>query len=107
MKQAKIKRIINFYGEEAQKDVAVEEMAELTKELMKERRGVYNKDAILEEIADVTLMLHQLLIIYNFTKEDVNRIIDEKVERQIKRVKEDEWVKSQPMWQITKDRREE
>lgn len=100
MKQAKIKRIINFYGEEAQKDVAVEEMAELTKELMKERRGAYNKDAILEEIADVTLMLHQLLIIYNFTKEDVKRIIDEKVERQIKRVKEDEWVKSLPMWTI-------
>lgn len=92
MKEAKIKRIINHYGKEAQKDVAIEEMSELTKELIKERRIKYNMDSILEEIADVTLMLHQLLIIYNFTEEDVKRIIDEKVERQIKRIEDEESV---------------
>jgi NTP pyrophosphatase (non-canonical NTP hydrolase) len=64
---------IEKYGIEAQVDVAIEEMSELTKALLKYRR-VENKNIhtqeepyfnLLEEIADVQIMLEQLRIIYD------------------------------------------
>ena len=55
---------IHTFGEEYQEEVAVEEMAELTKEICKNWRGKDNRAAIAEEIADVTIMLEQLRIIF-------------------------------------------
>jgi len=45
--------------------IATEEMAELIKELSKNFRGQPNRDAIAEEIADVSIMLEQLCMIYD------------------------------------------
>lgn len=71
---------IDAFGKEKQEEVAVEEMAELIKEICKNWRGRDNRAAIAEEIADVTIMLEQLRIIY-----DVNNAVidymDAKVER--------------------------
>lgn len=53
------------YGEKAQMIIAMEEMAELTKELSKFLRGAHNEDAIAEEIADVRIMLDQLEIMFD------------------------------------------
>lgn len=55
---------IEFYGNENQLHVAVEEMAELQKELMKRFRGAHNTEEIAEEIADVEIMMEQLKIIF-------------------------------------------
>jgi NTP pyrophosphatase (non-canonical NTP hydrolase) len=41
-------------------DVLMEEMAELTKEICKMRRGKDNRDEICEEIADVSVVLEQM-----------------------------------------------
>lgn len=51
---------IKKYGEENQIKKAVEEMAELTKELCKNNDPMH----IAEEIADVEIMLEQLKLIY-------------------------------------------
>lgn len=53
------------YGEKAQMIIAMEEMAELTKELSKFLRGAHNEDAIAEEIADVRIMLDQIEIMFD------------------------------------------
>ena len=53
------------YGEKAQMIIAMEEMAELAKELSKFLRGDHNEDAIAEEIADVRIMLVQLEIMFD------------------------------------------
>lgn len=60
------------YGDEAQIDVAIEEMAELTKALLKLRRhyrsekphgSAYNLiDNIAEEMADVQIMMEQITV---------------------------------------------
>lgn len=83
------KDAIALYGPRNQMDVAVEEMAELTKEIVKHKRGVDNKDHIIEEIADVIIMLDQLMIIYNIDfVGEVLDVIDAKTERLQKRVNE-------------------
>lgn len=52
---------ISTYGPEAQTVMVFEEMAELQKELCKHARGTDNREAIAEEIADVQIMLEQMI----------------------------------------------
>lgn len=60
-------KAIAKYGVEAQRKMAIEEMAELTNALMKFDRGRNTVDDIVEEIADVSIMMAQLAIIYGQT----------------------------------------
>ena len=60
-----LKAAIARYGEKAQMIIAMEEMAELTKELSKNLRGDHKEDAIAEEIADVRIMLDHLEIMFD------------------------------------------
>lgn len=72
-------KAVKVFGARNQEDIAIEEMSELTKALIKHRR--YNtectKEDILEEMVDVYIMLCQLCIIHGFDEEKVY----EKVER--------------------------
>ena len=81
--------IINCYGTRSQEDVAIEEMAELQKAILKHRRraGEKTRVDIVEEIADVEIMIEQLKIIYSCSKE-VEGIKDYKIKRQIRRIEE-------------------
>lgn len=58
------KAAVHTYGKTSQLMVAVEEMAELSKELSKNYRGEDNVSAISEEMADVEIMLEQLKLIF-------------------------------------------
>lgn len=60
-----LRSAIERYGNTYQLIVAMEEMAELTKELSKFFRGAHNEYAIAEEIADVRIMLEQLEIMFD------------------------------------------
>ncbi len=51
---------LDKWGEDAQYDQAVEECAELIAALKHFRRGKIEKQAVVDELADVTLMLGQL-----------------------------------------------
>lgn len=63
--QRVIREAIKTYGEDMQKNVAIEEMAELTKEICKGKRGLSGKLQMAEEIADVEIMLEQLKVMYD------------------------------------------
>lgn len=82
-------RAIHRYGEAAQIDVAVEEMAELTKALCKVKRatpGATTTAAIanvIEEIADVQIMLDQLRLIFARSTEEVE---EDKLRRLLSRI---------------------
>ncbi len=67
---------INKWGEEAQYDQAVEECAELIAALKHYRRGKIDRQAVIDELADVSLMLGQLS--WMFGKDEVGRAIREK-----------------------------
>lgn len=58
-----LNKAIEVYGEDSQLNVAIEEMAELQKEICKRKRGIGSDLNLAEEIADVEIMLSQLKII--------------------------------------------
>ena len=60
-----LKQAIEVYGTNAQVDVAIEEMSELTKDLCKNGRGQENATHIAEEIADVEIMLCQMKMLFD------------------------------------------
>ena len=68
---------IKNFGEENQKLIAMEELAELQQALSKDRRGL--KHNVEEEIADVKIMLWQLELMYDNNK--IEEWIDKKIER--------------------------
>lgn len=78
-------KAIELYGIKAQEEVAIEEMSELTKEIVKSWRGKENEVELAEEIADVEIMLEQLKIIHN-CGELVDRWKNEKVYRLQERI---------------------
>ena len=55
---------VNHYGPEHQKRKAIEEMGELITELEREQDGRTTPEKVITEIADVHLMVRQLMIIY-------------------------------------------
>lgn len=68
------------YGDKNQKIVAIEEMAELQKELCKTLRLAGNHNHLAEEIADVQIMLEQMIMLYD-CRADVVHWRREKLER--------------------------
>ena len=76
-----MRKAIETYGEEAQTDMVIEEMSELTKALLKYRRAMKSpaaydyekiKSNIAEEIADVEIMLAQCKMIFECSAEVEN-----------------------------------
>lgn len=80
-------KAIAVYGESLQKQVAIEEMSELTKEICKDFRGSGNREHILEEIVDVSIMLEQLQIMYGISTSEMLRAVESKVKRLEERLK--------------------
>ena len=71
------------YGYEPQSNMLVEEMAELIQAISKYRRNNSKKnfDNIVEEIADVEVMLHQIKYLLGINPKYVEQIKIEKVNR--------------------------
>lgn len=75
------KRTIELYGEHAQKLMAIEEMSELTKEVCKDFRGKLDREHLIEEMADVLIMLDQMLLLYKIGGEEIVSMCERKMER--------------------------
>jgi hypothetical protein len=85
--ERKLLFLIDHYGTKKQQDIAIEELAELQKAIIKYRREPSDKtkEAVIEEIADVQVMLEQLKMIFS-CRSKTDEIMDVKIDRQIKRV---------------------
>lgn len=84
-----LKKAIEHYGRDAQCMVAVEELAELQKEISKFTRGQQNAEAITEEIADVYIVIDQIRMMAGISEADIGEMIERKVNRLKKRMEED------------------
>lgn len=83
-------KAIDIYEEKSRIDLFFEESAELTKALLKARRYGADKERvadIVDEIADVTICLEYLKMIYK-CDEAVTERIDYKIDRTAKRMDE-------------------
>lgn len=82
-----LKAAIEAYGKEHQVDRAIEEMAELTKALCKERRAELTDDEktdavgnIIEETADVLITLYQVIMLFE-AEQKIQPEVDYKIAR--------------------------
>lgn len=71
---------IEKWGIDAQVWMVIEEMSELQKEICKIKRGKHDPYALADEIADVTIMLEQLRIMFGLN-DLVCQHMDAKIER--------------------------
>ena len=83
-----LERAIETYGEDMQLNVAIEEFAELIKEICKSNRGNDNIDKIIEEMADCYIMLEQLKIIFEIKNSSIYAVMEAKLERLRNRLEE-------------------
>ena len=69
------------YGVDAQDDIAIEEMSELTKAIIKNRRykTFSTLENLYEELADVSIILEQMMM--SLDKDRVQVYINQKLER--------------------------
>ena len=97
----KIKKIAVTYGYDAQSRQCIEEMAELTQAINKFWRkdlkcgqlttlevpiGSPQELSIVEEIADVEICLAQMKYLLAIREEDINKVIEQKLDRQLERI---------------------
>ena len=79
-----LKRNICRHGREYEMFIAAEEAAELIQAISKVRRYGYigeHKDNLIEEIADVSIILQELKMMFDITDADVEKKIDFKIQR--------------------------
>ena len=74
---------IAIFGMEMQQIVAMEELGELIQEISKQLRGKGDPEHLAEEIADVRIMLDQLVLMHNLFRK-----VDEYQDKKIIRLRE-------------------
>lgn len=72
---------VDVFGKRAQMDMVNEECSELIQAVCKRLRGVENRDNIIEEIADVELMLEQLKYMEDISPQKIEEAKEKKIER--------------------------
>lgn len=78
--------VIAKYGKEHQTFVAIEEMSELMKALTKNMRGEHNRQDIVEELADVYIVLDQIMVMHGIDLDEVVKKMNEKAKRMADRL---------------------
>lgn len=81
----KLIRIIDEYGSDKQQNIAIEECSELIKAICKYKRTLDHVEDIVDEIADVKIMLAQLEIIFDCSGAVEDRV-EYKINRQLERI---------------------
>ena len=75
------KKAISTWGPTMQQVVAAEELSELIKEITKQIRGKGSLINLVEEIADVKIMISQIMMIHDISDKEVNDEINFKLLR--------------------------
>ncbi len=82
------KAMLQHYGWKNKKMVVVEELSELTKEVCKQERGLGNIHDLVEEMADVYIVLDMIKEHYKITDVLIDAMIDAKESRNRRRLAE-------------------
>ena len=83
-------RNIQYHGIEQETTIAMEECSELIKAISKcKRYGCVDKhrDNLIEEIADVLIIINELQLIYDISNDDIENIKKYKIDRMDYRIK--------------------
>lgn len=91
IKEQVFKQSIEIYGKEAQSRQVMEECAELIQAINKCLRHPNKegcKNNLIEEIADVEIMLYQLKVMFNVSDDEVFKVKIQKAKREKERLKD-------------------
>lgn len=86
----KIRTIADHYGLSNQLMKTVEELNELSIECAKSWGKKEIRDNLISEVADVLVMITQIIYLGNIEWKEVEDVMKYKVDRQIQRIKEEE-----------------
>ena len=86
----KLKQIIKHYGVLPQLKYFQSEIFELNEAIITCEEAYHDKAPIVEEIADVMVMLKQFQLYYGIEDIEIQRVMEFKVDRQLKRIAESE-----------------
>lgn len=75
------------FGSHNQFVVAIEELSELQKEICKFFRHEGKAEDLVEEVADVSIMLEQIIFIFDI-EDDVKKVMEEKIQRLKRRIEQ-------------------
>lgn len=85
-----VKATLGRYGKDKQLVVAIEELSELQKELCKALRNKPDREHIIEETADVLIMVANVREIFQIRDDEISGIVKKKQNRTIKRMERGE-----------------
>jgi NTP pyrophosphatase (non-canonical NTP hydrolase) len=77
---------VELWGTTAQLLMLIEETTELNKEIYKTLRGDNVRSHVVDEMADVIIMIDQTRLIMNITQEEVQEAVDRKLIRLNERI---------------------
>ena len=80
----KLLTIFNTYGKSHQVSKLLEEVGEFIETVMNE-----DKENMVQEMADVSVMLEQFKAYYNLDSNNIIDIMNKKIDRQLKRIEND------------------
>ena len=82
-------KIVEHYGSKHQRYKAAEELSELQTLILQDanQNGKVPLSRMIEEIADVYVMLRQIEMIYEIDSRDIEPIIEAKIDRTLNRIK--------------------
>ena len=83
---------VEHFGDTAQYNMAIEELAELIVTLNHYDRGRCDESKVVEEIADVQIMLAQVKYMLGISEADVEQVIDEKSARLETRIRDEQQI---------------
>lgn len=83
-----IEKLLKNQSIDINKTIVIEELSELQKEICKDLRGYNRKIEIKEEMADVYICLQLLKEIYNFSDNELEKMYERKMKRNIERIEE-------------------
>ena len=89
IEDTRIKTIADHYGIENQMRQLAEECSELAVEASHSAR-IGTTVKIIEEMADVEIMIEQIIYLAKIDRKDIEECIQYKLKRQMKRIKEEE-----------------
>ena len=79
----KLLTIFNTYGKSHQVSKLLEEVGEFIETVIND-----DKENMVQEMADCTVMLKQFQYYYGITDEEIIKVMKEKIDRQLERIKE-------------------
>ena len=88
--EEKVKRIADYYGWNSQLKQLAEECCELSVEALHYLRERGGTERMFEEMADVLIMIQQVIHLFGCGREDIEKYAEFKVNRQLGRIQREQ-----------------